>query len=162
MHHFVNVQSQWDTTLHIVVSHWLGAFVKWSLKGHSKNLHVGVINKELVVQIQCFSKSYLHMHIRNVEFWKKIKTALKCQWFCCALFLLRYITRPRWIHVIHLPVSYRGGGYAISSIPLFSHFLSIVKTQVIHRISCLYLTSIYLLVLLPKVVSNRMWLLIVS
>ena len=30
--HFVNAPSQWETTLHRnVVSHWLGAFTKWSL-----------------------------------------------------------------------------------------------------------------------------------
>ena len=31
--HFVNVSSQWETTLQCnVVSHWLGAYTKWSLK----------------------------------------------------------------------------------------------------------------------------------
>ena len=30
--HFVNAPSQWETTLHCnVVSHWLGAFIKWSV-----------------------------------------------------------------------------------------------------------------------------------
>ena len=34
--HFVNAPSQWETTLHCnVVSHWLGAFTKWSLQSNT-------------------------------------------------------------------------------------------------------------------------------
>ena len=37
MDHFVHVHSQWGTTLHCnVVSHWLGAFTKWSLLSCTK------------------------------------------------------------------------------------------------------------------------------
>ena len=39
--HFVNVPSQWETMLHCnVISHWLGAFTKWSLKITTTNLHI--------------------------------------------------------------------------------------------------------------------------
>ena len=32
--HFVNAPSQWETTLHCnIISHWLGAYTKWSLHG---------------------------------------------------------------------------------------------------------------------------------
>ena len=42
--HFVNVLSQWETTLHCnVVSHWLGAYTKWSLRCTSDPLWQGSI-----------------------------------------------------------------------------------------------------------------------
>ena len=33
--HFVNASSQWETTLHCNISHWLGAYTKWSLTGQN-------------------------------------------------------------------------------------------------------------------------------
>ena len=36
--HFVNAPSQWETTLHCnVVSHWLGAYTKWSRESDNGN-----------------------------------------------------------------------------------------------------------------------------
>ena len=41
--HFVYAPSQWETTLHCnVVSHWLGAYTKWSLLSWKTSIHTHV------------------------------------------------------------------------------------------------------------------------
>ena len=60
--HFVNVPSQWKTTLHCnVVSHWLGAYTNWSLYMYTRtHNHVHIyIRKFSIIPLVCHGNQYI-------------------------------------------------------------------------------------------------------
>ena len=67
--HFVYVPSQWKTTLHCnVVSHWLGAYTKWSLQ-HMYSAHTNtprkanIVNKILYLTLWGLNKNGLNFFL---------------------------------------------------------------------------------------------------
>ena len=90
--HFVNAPSQWEMTLHCnVVSHWLGAYTKWSLK-----TWIGPCSGEAWCWIKCRPPTQLLFRLAYAD--KKLSSLLSNFYknVFIAWYLIRIFHRESW------------------------------------------------------------------
>ena len=161
--HFVNAPSQWETTLQCnVVSHWLGAFTKWTLpiwiEMAVEYRGLGVTKAPFVnfsitrCSISDFVKYLLdpldHIHIWQVS-WPLSWYSRENQWFDIYIYIhiqdiyicLMNYTSP-YLNRNDCRTPGMGVTEPISPVPLFSHFFRIIDLLGTYWISRSYLTGV--------------------